>query len=342
MKIKVAIIGCGSITEFRHAPEYRANENVEIAAFCDPLAERAEKLANKFGCRAFTDYRDVLNITDLDAVSVCTANSTHASITLDALKAGKHVLCEKPMAVNFDDAKQMIETAKLCKRFLMIGHNQRLEKVHIRAKEILKCGEMGRVLSFRTTFGHGGPEMWSADKGIHTWFFKKNAASIGAMGDLGIHKADLIRWLIDDEIDEVCAMLSTRDKRNELGNLIEIEDNAICILKSRSGIIGNMDSSWTYYGEMDNGTILYCQNGIVRIFANPDYNIIIEKKNGEKVLYKLDSNTNSGIIDAFVRSVVSGVKPEISGEEGCEALNIILACQESFEKKSFAKVRHLM
>lgn len=342
MKIKVGIIGCGAITEFRHAPEYNSNENAEIIAFCDPMPERAEKLTKQYGGKAYTDYRELLGIKDLQAVSVCTSNSTHASISIDALKAGKHVLCEKPMAVNLEEARKMIETAALANRFLMIGHNQRMEKANVVAKQILKSGEMGKLLTFKTSCGHGGPEMWSADKGKHTWFFKKNAASIGALGDLGVHKADLIRWLIEDDIDEICAVLSTIDKRNESNDPIEVEDNAICILKSRSGIVGNMNASWTYYnGDMDSSTILYCQNGIIKILSSPDYQVIIEKKNGEKVFYKLENNTNSGIIDAFVDSVSRGVKPEISGQEGYEALNIVLACQESFEKKAFIKVRHL-
>lgn len=139
----------------------------------------------------------------------------------------------------------------------MVGHNQRFVDGHIKARQLLAGNELGRIISFKTSFGHGGPEFWSADKARHTWFFKKDAASIGAMGDLGIHKADLIRWLINDEIDELCAILSTRDKRDNTGELIEIEDNAICIMKSRSGIIGNMNASWTYYGAEDNSTVIY-------------------------------------------------------------------------------------
>lgn len=346
MKLKVGLIGCGSITEFRHAPEYKANENVEIAAFCDPQPERAEKLASRFGGKVFSDYRDVLNISDLDAVSVCTSNNTHASITIEALKSGKHVLCEKPMATNLEDARAMVETARQFNKSLMIGHNQRLMEGHMKAKEILESGELGRILSFKTCFGHAGPEMWSADKGKHTWFFKKDAASFGVLGDLGIHKADLIRWLIDDEIDELSAILSTRDKRNNLDEFIEIEDNVVCILKSRSGIIGNLSSSWTYYSQEDNSTIIYCEKGIMRIFCNPDCQVIVEKKNGNEIHYKTgkiqtnDNQTKSGVIDAFVQSILKGVKPDISGEEGFEALSIVMACIESNEKKTFVKVKH--
>ena len=346
MKIKVGIIGCGAITEFRHAPEYRMNKNVEIIAFCDAQLKRAEKLANEYGGKVFSDYQDIFKMKDLDAVSVCTSNNSHANITIEALRAGKHVLCEKPMATSIEDARAMIENAEKYGKFLMIGHNQRLDQVHVKAKHILDSGELGRILSFKTCFGHAGPEMWSTDKGTHTWFFKKNSASVGALGDLGIHKADLIRFLISDEIDEVCAMTLTADKRDEHGEWIGVEDNAACILKSKKGIVGNLNASWTYYGEQDNSTILYCEKGMMRILEHPEYQIIIEKKDGERIYYKTGnsaidrSQISSRIIDAFVQSIISGIKPEISGEVGLEALSIILACMESHERKAFVKVKH--
>lgn len=347
MKIRVAVIGCGSITEFRHAPEYYSNENVEISAFCDPLADRARYMAEKFGGKAYSDYNEVLRNNEIDAISVCTSNSTHAPITIEALKAGKHVLCEKPMAVNLDEAWNMIQTARENGKFLMIGHNQRFASAHKKAKEILLSGQMGRILTFRTCFGHAGPEYWSADKGRHTWFFKKNLAAMGSMGDLGVHKIDLIRWLIGDEIDEVYATLSVRDKRNESGELIDVDDNALCILKSSTGIAGSMTCSWTYYGQQNDSTVLYCENGVLRIFDNQDYQLIQEMRNGDRIYHKTEENqTNSsqhksGVIDSFVDSIINATEPVISGEEGYETLNTVLACIESNEKKAPVKIRHL-
>lgn len=343
--VKVGIIGCGSIARLRHAPEYNMNQNAEIVAFFDPMPERAEKLASEFGGKALSNYNDVLNIPGLDAVSICTPNNLHASMTIEALRAGKHVLCEKPMATNLEDARLMIETARQCNRFLMIGHNQRLVETHMKAKEILEGGGLGKVLSFKTSFGHNGPEMKSSDKGSHTWFFKKDSASVGVMGDLGIHKADLIRWLLNDEVDEVCAILSTRDKRNEKGDLIDIEDNATCVFRFNSGIVGNLNSSWTYYGREDNSTILHCEKGTLKIFYHPEYPLIVEEKNGNEVLYKTSSTQmspkiKSGIVDAFIHSIVQGEKPGISGEEGFEALSIVIACIESHKKKEYVKVKH--
>lgn len=183
----------------------------------------------------------------------------------------------------------------------MIGHSQRLMPAHIKLKEILKSGRVGKLLSFRTTWGHGGPEMWSADKGKNTWFFKKSNSVMGEMGDIGIHKIDLIRWLIDDEIEEVQAIITTIDKRDENNALIDVDDNAVCLLKSKSGIIGSLAASWTYYGGNDNSTALYCTNGNIKILDDPNYPIVITRRNGDNEYYEVGKvETSSGIIDSFV------------------------------------------
>jgi len=342
--INVGIMGCGSIARHRHAPEFFLNPDSKIAGFYDPKEERALELSEKYGAKVYKTVEEMLADDRIDAVCVAASNNMHAPLSIKALNAGKHVLCEKPMATSVEDAEKMISAAKKAGKFLMIGHNQRLVPGHIRAKEILKTGELGKILTFRTTFGHGGPETWSADKGLHTWFFKKNDAFIGTMGDLGVHKADLIRWLIDDEIDEVKAYVSTLDKKNEKGEAIEVDDNAVAVLKSKSGIIGTLTASWTYYGDEDNSTVLYCSNGVMRIYDNPDFPIVVTKKNREKAYYKIgriqtnEEQSKSGIPDAFVKSIVTGTPPEISGEEGFAALKIVMACKKSQEKNIAVKV----
>lgn len=342
--INVGIMGCGSITKHRHAPEFFSNPDSKIAGFYDPKEGRASELAEKYGVKIYKTVEQMLSDEQIDAVCVATSNHVHASLTIQALKSGKHVLCEKPMATSVEDAEKMISAAKEAGKFLMIGHNQRLAPAHVRAKEILRSGEMGKILTFRTAFGHGGPEFWSADKGLHTWFFKRNDAFIGAMGDLGVHKADLIRWLIDDEIDEVKAYVSTLDKKNDKGEPIGVDDNAVAVLKSKSGIIGTLTASWTYYGDEDNATVLYCSNGVMRIYDNPDFSIVVTKKNREKVYYKVgriqtnEDQPKSGIPDAFINSILTNTLPEISGEEGLAALKIVLACKKSQESNTTIKV----
>lgn len=333
--VKVGVIGCGSITKFRHAPEYAAHKDVEIAGFFDLQPERAAEMAAQFGGQVYDTVEAMLADPSIAAVSVCAANRDHARITIAALQAGKHVLCEKPMATSVEDAEKMNAAARETQKYLMIGHNQRLAEAHLKAKKILSSGELGKVLSFRTSFSHAGPETWSADKSVNTWFFRKKDAIMGAMGDLGIHKADLIRWLIGDEIVEVMALVTALDKKGPDGKLIEVDDNAICILQSKTGIIGTLSVSWTNYGAEDNSTILYCSEGVMKIYDNPDYPVELFKKNGEKVFYQIgkiqtnQNQTKSGVIDLFVDSIINHTPPEISGEEGLAALKIIAGCMES-------------
>lgn len=110
-KLKIGVIGCGSIAKHRHLPEYANNENVEVVAVCDIVEERAWKIADAVGAKAYTNYKELLANVDVEAVSVCTPNYLHAPISIDALNAGKHVLCEKPMATSSEEAQSMIDAA---------------------------------------------------------------------------------------------------------------------------------------------------------------------------------------------------------------------------------------
>jgi predicted dehydrogenase len=339
--IRVGIIGCGSIARYRHTPEYYSNKNCKIVAFSDPNLERAKELADQYGGDAFDDYRKILDNPLIDAVSICTPNYTHASITIEALQSGKYVLCEKPMATNLEDAQLMIKTAREARKVLMIGHNQRFTPAHQKVREILERGEMGRVITFRTSFKHRGPEFWSVERGSHTWFFTKESAFFGVLGDLGIHKVDLIRWLLQEEIIEVNAIACTLEKKDGKGNLIQVEDNALCILKTQRGKLGTLEVSWTNYGIEENNTILYCENGVIKIYTDPEYDLVIESKDGNETYYKMggiSTNTRqirSGVIDSFIDSIMNNKPPEVSGEEGYKALAVIFACIQSSQKKNW-------
>ncbi|MDF2961256.1 MAG: dehydrogenase, partial [Paenibacillus sp.] len=224
-KVRVAVIGCGSISKHRHIPEYAANPNVELVAFCDIVNERAEHYADQYGAKAFTNYEEMLQAVKPDAVSVNLPNVLHAPVSIAVVNAGAHVLVEKPMATTYEEGLAMIEAAKKNGVYLMVGHNQRLMPPHVKAKEILQTGKLGKVLTFRTSFGHPGPENWSID-GRNSWFFRKEEAIMGAMGDLGVHKSDLIRWLLDDEVSEVAAFVGTIHKDGT-----DCDDNSTCLLR---------------------------------------------------------------------------------------------------------------
>jgi len=338
--LKIGVIGCGSIAQHRHLLEYSWNKAVEIVAVCDINEERALEIGKEYSAKAYTDYKELLADKDIDAVSVCTPNYLHAPISIDALNAGKHVLCEKPMATSSEEAEQMIEAAEKNGKKLMIGHNQRFVKSHQKARELIQSGEVGKIYSFRSAFGHGGPEQWSVD-GKESWFFQKEKAFIGAMGDLGVHKTDLLRYVLGEEFVEVGAFVETNAK-----DFADVDDNAVCVLKTESGVIGTLAASWAYTSKEDNSTVIYGEKAILRLEDHPQYSLIVQYATGEIVNYelgKIQSNdaggqNATGVIDHFVSSIVSDTEPLITGAEGKKSLEVILGAIKSNETKQIAKI----
>jgi predicted dehydrogenase len=337
--LKTGIIGCGSIARQRHAAEYLRNPDTEIAAVIDLSRPRAEAMAADFGGKVYETAEQIIADPEIDLVSVCVANAYHAPITIDALNHGKHVLCEKPMAITLKDCEEMQAAAIKNGRRLFIGHNQRLTPAHKKAKEILASGELGRVISFTTAFGHKGPEMWSVDKSNNTWFFKKNAAAFGSMADLGIHKIDLMRYLIGGEVSSVFSRLATLDKKFPDGTPIEVDDNSIEILTFANGALGTVTTSWTHYGEECNTSTLYCEKGILKLYADPRYVLQIVYADGTKAHFELDrmqtnddaQQTSSGVIDQVVESLLTGKKSVLDAEDILNSMRVVFACLESAE-----------
>ena len=328
--VNIAIIGCGSITFYRHAPECKKLDNIEIAGFYDINEARAEEFANQYGGKAYKSYEDVLCDENVDGVIICTANKYHCDMTLRALKSGKHVLCEKPISVTLEEAQEMVDTAKEQDKVLMIAHSQRYDAVNRKIKEIIDSGKLGKIISFRTAFAHRGPETWSADKGNATWFLNKKEAGLGALGDIGIHKADLIHWLINDDIEYITARVATLDKKLPDGTKIAVEDNAFCILESKSGITGILEASWTRYGKDDNFTNIYCENGMIEADSNAEEQIKITMRNGNSESFKV-ADCDSDMAKTFAQCIIDNTTPELSGEEGKKALELVLKCIESSE-----------
>ncbi|MDO5561041.1 MAG: Gfo/Idh/MocA family oxidoreductase [Oscillospiraceae bacterium] len=331
----IGIIGCGRIAQERHIPEYFGNPDCKIAGFYDFNIDRTQELAEKYGAKAYSSIEEMLDDPQIDAVSVCTANNSHADVTIKALGKKKHVLCEKPMAMSIEECEAMINAAKENNRRLMIGQNQRFTKAHIKAKELLEKGAVGDIITFKTTFGHCGPETWSIDSKNNNWFFDSKKAGMGAIADLGIHKTDLIQFLTSSRVVETTAKVVTIDKRNSDGTPIGVDDNVICIYKLESGAVGTMCASWSYYGKEDNSTIIYGKTGIMKIYSDSDYSIVIEKKNGDTVKYDLDkiqtndNQTKSGIIDAFIESLENNTEVPVTGVQVLDAMKAVFASIES-------------
>ena len=333
----IGIIGCGKIAQVRHIPEYAEHKDAKLLGFYDINLERTKALAEQYGGTAYETVEELLANPEIDAVSICAANFAHAELTIAALNAGKHVLCEKPMAITLAECEAMVEAAKKNGKFLMIGHNQRLAKAHATAKKLIDDGLIGDIVTFRTTFGHGGPETWSVDPGLNTWFFDKTRAAMGAMADLGIHKTDLIQFLTGQKVIRTTARVTTLDKKDATGNLISVDDNAICIYEMSGGAFGTMTASWTYYGAEDNSTVLYGTKGIMRIYDDPAISIKVILADGGKISYDVeaiqtnDNQTKSGVIDLWMESLVENKAPEISGESALAAMRAVFASIQSSE-----------
>ena len=338
---RIGIIGGGQIVQRRHLPEILDNPEAEVGAICDVVKERVEALAAQYNCKAYTNWKELVADPTLDAVIVAATNTTHAEMSIAALKAGKHVMCEKPMAVSLEEAQAMMRTAEECGKMLFIAQNQRLAPAHVKAKQLLQSGALGKVITFKSTFGHPGCERWAKEK-KKTWFFQKSQSYFGCLADLGIHKIDVVRWMLDDEYTEVYARVETLNKTYEDGTPIDVEDNATMVLKTAKGATGTITVSWTYEYE-DGSTVFYCTDGVMTIYGDPVYQIVIKRFDGTEDYLKVGEIPNnkvqvkSGIIDEFVDSLNRGVA-SISGKDGYEPLKVVFGAYESSRTNSVVKL----
>ena len=146
--VKLGIIGCGGIANSKHMPALKKMEDVEMVAFCDIIEERAKKAAEEFGvpgAKYYTDYKELLKDESIEVVHVCTPNREHSFITVDALEAGKHVMCEKPMAINTEEAQKMLDAARRTGKMLTIGYQNRYRPDSQYLKKACEAGELGEI-----------------------------------------------------------------------------------------------------------------------------------------------------------------------------------------------------
>ncbi|MDY3617888.1 Gfo/Idh/MocA family protein [Agathobaculum sp.] len=337
-KARIGILGCGQIVKIRHAPELAACRWAEPAGFYDFYPERAEEYAAQYGGRAYADYHDMLADPTVDGVVVCTANNAHAAMSIEALQAGKYVLCEKPMATTREDAERILRVEKESAGFFMAAHNQRFTLAHKTAKALLASGEMGKVLSFRCTLAHPGPERFSVNRSNATWYFNKAASGLGCVSDLGIHKCDVLMHILGEPITSVGAIAGTRDKRDESGKLAAIYDNAVCVLETASGIMGTLSLSYTNYGGMENTTVYYCEKGVLRVQYHPDCALEVVMDGGQTTRYYDVPNPRSGVVDAFAEAIVTEKASPIAAAQAFQAMKTVFAIDEAARSGSFVKI----
>ena len=236
-KYRIGIIGAGSIAQHSHMPGYAGNASVDLVAFADPVKARHREVAKLFpGMKGYTDHREMLAKEQLDVVSVCTPNKFHAECTINALKAGCHVLCEKPMAASLREADRMMETAKKARKKLMVGFTHRLMTGPAKCKEMLQKKALGKPFMIRVRFAHGGPYPGWAKEAKS--FYDPEIAVGGAMFDMGIHAIDLALWLFGPAAG-VMARTGTLIKK------IAVDDNAVLGIEFQNGALGYIEVGWT-------------------------------------------------------------------------------------------------
>ncbi len=193
-KLKVAVIGCGSIANSAHIPAYMKNPDVEIKWFCDIIPERADAAVEKYGCgKAVYDYHEILDDPEIEAVSVCTPNAVHAPISIDFLKAGKNVLCEKPAARTYEEARTMLEAQHETGKVLNIGVVNRFNTGVNKIKELIDQGELGEVYHVYVSF-----RSHRSIPGLGGTFTTKSIAGGGVLIDWGVHFLDIVMYCCGD------------------------------------------------------------------------------------------------------------------------------------------------
>ncbi|MBL8058023.1 MAG: Gfo/Idh/MocA family oxidoreductase [Anaerolineales bacterium] len=249
--IKVGIIGCGFIANGKHLPSMARIEGVEAAAFCDIVLERAQASAKQFGgpdALVCTDYRDVLKRADIDVIHVCTPNNSHAEISIAALQAGKHVMCEKPMAKTAAEAKAMLEASRATGKLLTIGYQNRFREDSLFMKALCEAGELGDI--------YLGKAFATRRRGVPVWgvFMDKEKQGGGPLIDLATHAVDLTLWMMAN-YEPASVLGSTFDKIAKLGSpansmgvwdpaKFEVEDSAFGLVKFKNGATVVVEASW--------------------------------------------------------------------------------------------------
>lgn len=250
-KVKIGIIGVGGIASGKHMSNLARLENVELVGFCDPIRERAEEGAKKYGtadAKVLTDYRDLLSMDEIEVVHVLTPNSSHAEISIAALNAGKHVMCEKPMAKTAAEAREMLAVSGKTGKKLSIGYQSRFAPENLYLKKMIENGELGEIYFARSVS--------CRRRGVPTWgaFLNKEKQGGGPLIDIGTHALDLTLWLMDNyKPQSVLASAyqklgHTRNAANEWGpwdpDKFEVEDSAFGLVKFENGATVLVESSW--------------------------------------------------------------------------------------------------
>ena len=340
-KLRVAIVGVGGMGE-GHLESYSRLPHVEVVAICDINQERLDFVGEKHGIeKRYLSETEMLAKEELDAVSVCTWNSAHAKCSIEALNAGKHVLCEKPMACSAEEATEMLEAAKKNNRLLMIGFVMRFYSETKVAMDYIEGGYLGDIYYSKATYlrRHGSPG---------GWFTNKSMAGGGPIIDLGVHVIDQTRYLMGNPRPvSVYAMTSERMKDRShlkagvewlsqskgLEQVFDVEDFGVALIRYEGGKGTLLETSYDLNGQSQGKKELFGTKGGIKM-EGKDFTIFTElndylvdvtpQVNLSNGLSKIDSE-----IAHFVDCIQNGTACIAPGEDGLTIMRILDAIYES-------------
>ena len=250
-KLKVGIIGCGGIGEQKHLRAIANIPEAEVTAFCDISPETAEKCRKEYGAegaKTYSDYKEVLKDKSIDVIHICTPNRSHSPITVESLEAGKHVMCEKPMATSYAEAKKMADAAKKTGKLLTVGYQNRCKPEALYLKKCCERGDLGEIYFAKA---HAVRR-----RAVPTWgvFLNEKEQGGGPLIDIGTHALDLTLWMMDNyKPKSVTGSVYKKLNDNpDCGNIFgpwnpkeyTVEDSAFGFITMENGATIILESSW--------------------------------------------------------------------------------------------------
>lgn len=334
-KVKIGIIGAGGIAQVAHLRHYSQLGEVELTSICDVNEKKAGEVAREFRIKkVYTDYRKMLENEKLDGVSVCTPNWLHKKQTVDALEAGVNVLCEKPMALNAQEAEEMAKVAKRTGKILLVGYPFRFLGEAKMLKRFVEKGKLGEVYFAKA----GWLRRKGAPGGEKNWFTDKKRAGGGPFIDLGVHILDLTLWFMGSPKFEELLGMAHREF-----STWSVENFASCFIKFKNGSSLFLETSWISPLEEERRlyiSLVGSKGGaeLIGPFDKPKVKLFTEEEgyltNLEPFLSGEERYDPFGEeIKHFVECIKGEEKPLIKPEEGVEVMKIIDAFYLSSEKE---------
>lgn len=301
--VNIGIIGCGGIANGKHMPALKQVPNVRMVAFCDLKIERAEKAAKEYGtpdAKVYTDYKELLKDENIEVVHVLTPNREHAQITIDALYAGKHVMCEKPMAKTAADAKRMLEAAKATGKKLTIGYQHRKKPAAIYAKKYIETGALGKIYYANVhALRRRGTPNWGV-------FLNEEEQGGGPVIDILTHALDLTLYLMDNyEPKMVIGKTHKELEHPEQGNIwgdngvstSELEDSAVAMVVMKNGATLMLETSWALNLKLDSEMDTFLSGSKAGLQLRDDNLVLNEVKLGRLTDTNID--LSAGGVDFY-------------------------------------------